>query len=34
VTSNQVVDLITSVRYGDMGLTDKDAAQVEDEGEQ
>jgi D-xylose transport system ATP-binding protein len=34
VTSNQVVELITSGRYGDMGLTDKDAAQVEDEGEQ
>ncbi len=31
VTSNQVVELITSGRYGDMGLTEKDAAQVEEE---
>ena len=31
VTSNQVVELITSGRYGDMGLSDKDAAQVEEE---
>jgi hypothetical protein len=31
VTSNQVVELITSGRYGDMGLSDKDAAKVEEE---
>ncbi|MBF4770249.1 sugar ABC transporter ATP-binding protein [Nocardioides agariphilus] len=31
VTSNQVVELITSGRYGDMGLSDKDAVQVEEE---
>ena len=31
VTSNQVVELITSGRYGDLGLSDKDAAQVEEE---
>src|SRR5215217_3092032 len=31
VTSNQVVELITSGRYGDIGLSDKDAAQVEGE---
>jgi D-xylose transport system ATP-binding protein len=34
VTSNQVVELITSGRYGDMGLTDKDAAEMEEEEEQ
>ena len=31
VTSNQVVELITSGRYGDMGLSAQDAAQVEEE---
>jgi D-xylose transport system ATP-binding protein len=31
VTSNQVVELITSGRYGDLGLSDQDAAQVEEE---
>jgi D-xylose transport system ATP-binding protein len=30
VTSNQVVELITSGRYGDMGLSAEDAAQVEE----
>ena len=34
VTSNQVVELITSGRYADMGLTDTTAAEVELEGEQ
>ena len=34
VTSNQVVELITSGRYGDMGLTEKDAAEVEEEEQQ
>ena len=31
VTSNQVVELITSGRYGDMGLSAQDAAQVEED---
>ncbi len=31
VTSNQVVELITSGRYGDMGLSGQDAAQVEED---
>ncbi len=31
VTSNQVVELITSGRYGDMGLSDNDSARVEEE---
>jgi len=31
VTSNQVVELITSGRYGDMGLSAHDAAQVEED---
>jgi D-xylose transport system ATP-binding protein len=31
VTSNQVVELITSGRYGEMGLSAEDAAQVEEE---
>ncbi len=31
VTSNQVVELITSGRYGDMGLSARDAAQVEED---
>ena len=31
VTSNQVVELITTGRYGDMGLSAKDAAQVEED---
>ena len=31
VTSNQVVELITSGRYGDLGLSDQAAAQVEEE---
>jgi D-xylose transport system ATP-binding protein len=31
VTSNQVVELITSGRYGDMGLSAQDAAEVEEE---
>jgi D-xylose transport system ATP-binding protein len=31
VTSNQVVELITTGRYGDMGLSAQDAAQVEEE---
>jgi D-xylose transport system ATP-binding protein len=31
VTSNQVVELITTGRYGDMGLSAQDAAQVEED---
>jgi len=31
VTSNQVVELITSGRYGDLGLSAQDAAQVEED---
>jgi D-xylose transport system ATP-binding protein len=31
VTSNQVVELITSGRYGDMGLSEQDVAQVEED---
>jgi len=31
VTSNQVVELITTGRYGDLGLTDQAVAQVEEE---
>jgi D-xylose transport system ATP-binding protein len=31
VTSNQVVELITTGRYGDLGLSDRDAADVEEE---
>ncbi|MEO6512922.1 MAG: hypothetical protein ABIO16_18130, partial [Nocardioides sp.] len=31
VTSNQVVELITTGRYGDIGLSDQDVAHVEED---
>jgi hypothetical protein len=31
VTSNQVVELITSGRYGEMGLSPQDVASVEED---